>query len=57
MIRKEKISDFLEHLSNDEHQRHYEKYILQEISLPLVYKEERLNAVKNNEKKILNIMM
>lgn len=32
------------------------KYILQEMNLPFVDKEEKLNVAKNNVKIIINIM-
>ncbi|CAD8069445.1 unnamed protein product [Paramecium sonneborni] len=56
LLQKQKISDCLEYLSNDENQKENAQYISQTIDLPLIDQQEKLNRAKYNMKIILNIM-
>ncbi|CAD8083175.1 unnamed protein product [Paramecium primaurelia] len=52
IFRKEKISDCLEFLQNDENHRHCGRKLLQVENLQIVDKELKLNLVRNNIKLI-----
>ncbi|CAD8118313.1 unnamed protein product [Paramecium primaurelia] len=56
ILRREKISDCLEFLSNPDNEKHYEQYILQVKNLSFVEKEQKLLQEKSNIQKITNLI-